>query len=109
MPEGGETAPEGGETVPEGGETLPEGGETSEGETNQTGEVESGEENMNFTCAQFIPVQSGDTCFRLWISNGLTEDEFFDLNPDIDCSLLQIGQEICIRGLSNSKLNAIFF
>ena len=45
-------------------------------------------------CQTYI-VQSGDTCYNIWKSKGQTEAQFYALNPGINCSALQIGQQIC--------------
>ncbi|GMH44035.1 hypothetical protein BSKO_11969 [Bryopsis sp. KO-2023] len=42
-------------------------------------------------------VKSGDTCFDLWVENGLTEEEFRDLNPQLNkACALDVGDELCL-------------
>ena len=44
-------------------------------------------------------VVGGDTCYKIGQANGLTVDEILELNPNLDCPGLQIGQTIClVRG-----------
>lgn len=39
----------------------------------------------------------GDTCWSLSIAHGISVDDIRMLNPRIDCDLLQIDAEICVR------------
>ncbi|KLO05526.1 hypothetical protein SCHPADRAFT_946835 [Schizopora paradoxa] len=36
------------------------------------------------------------TCFNIFTNANLTADQFAQFNPGLDCSLLQIGQKVCI-------------
>jgi hypothetical protein len=47
-------------------------------------------------CENDYVVQGGDTCWQISIKKGISLDTFFSLNPDIDCSNLQIGQIVCV-------------
>ncbi|GMH39231.1 hypothetical protein BSKO_07129 [Bryopsis sp. KO-2023] len=49
-------------------------------------------------CPRVHTVESGDICYNIWRSNGLTEKQFRDLNPGINCNALQIGQRLCVGG-----------
>lgn len=44
---------------------------------------------------QSYTVKSGDTCYSIWTAHGQTEAQFDALNPGINCSNLQIGQQVC--------------
>ncbi|KAK9765644.1 sterol-binding protein [Basidiobolus ranarum] len=48
------------------------------------------------TCRERYVVESGDYCFAIWSKFGLSESEFYELNPGIDCSKLQVGQSVCV-------------
>ncbi|KAE9551109.1 hypothetical protein FO519_005687 [Halicephalobus sp. NKZ332] len=41
-----------------------------------------------------------DTCRKIWTSNNITEEQFYELNPEIYCGVffgvLNIGDEVCI-------------
>uniref|UniRef100_A0A914C4X0 LysM domain-containing protein n=1 Tax=Acrobeloides nanus TaxID=290746 RepID=A0A914C4X0_9BILA len=49
-------------------------------------------------CTKYYTVQSGDYCYKIWTDNGLTQQQFYSLNPGIDCNNLQIGQSVCVGG-----------
>uniref|UniRef100_A0A914EFS5 LysM domain-containing protein n=1 Tax=Acrobeloides nanus TaxID=290746 RepID=A0A914EFS5_9BILA len=55
---------------------------------------------IGFACDKGYTVQSGDTCWAIWTNNGMSEQQFYDLNPGINCNDLQIGQVVCISGSS---------
>lgn len=48
-------------------------------------------------CSKTYKIVAGDYCYKIWTDNNLTESEFHDLNPNINCDALQIGQEICLK------------
>ena len=48
-------------------------------------------------CSKYVKVASGDYCYKLWTDNGLTEAQFHDFNPGINCDALQLGQNICVK------------
>ncbi|KAL0045876.1 hypothetical protein WJX82_007309 [Trebouxia sp. C0006] len=53
----------------------------------------------SLSCGSKTIVQSGDTCFQLWSSNDLTEQQFATLNPTVypSCgSSLQTGVSVCL-------------
>ena len=39
-------------------------------------------------CSKFQTVVSGDICWDLAITNGLTLDEFYTCNPNVKCKVL---------------------
>lgn len=47
-------------------------------------------------CGGLYVVQVGNSCWQLWTDNGLTEQQFRDLNPGLDCTALQPGQSVCV-------------
>eukprot|EP00243_Klebsormidium_subtile_P004007 TRINITY_DN1778_c1_g1_i1.p1 TRINITY_DN1778_c1_g1~~TRINITY_DN1778_c1_g1_i1.p1 ORF type:complete len:245 (-),score=55.01 TRINITY_DN1778_c1_g1_i1:499-1233(-) len=49
-------------------------------------------------CSKYYTVKDGDICFNIWNTFGLSSDQFYALNPGIDCDNLQIGQQVCIQG-----------
>jgi LysM repeat protein len=49
------------------------------------------------TCTSYYTVKSGDSCYSIAQSNGLTVDQLLSLNPTLDSQCnLQIGQSICL-------------
>ncbi|KAI8324491.1 ADC synthase [Martensiomyces pterosporus] len=50
----------------------------------------------DFLCARTYIVQSGDTCWRIAQTFGLTTDALLSLNPDLNCNSLYIGQSVCL-------------
>uniref|UniRef100_A0A914EGU9 LysM domain-containing protein n=1 Tax=Acrobeloides nanus TaxID=290746 RepID=A0A914EGU9_9BILA len=55
---------------------------------------------IGFACNQGYTVKSGDTCYAIWTNNGMSSQQFYSLNPGINCNDLQIGQVVCISGSS---------
>eukprot|EP00884_Botryococcus_braunii_P012498 jgi/Botrbrau1/21249/Bobra.39_2s0043.1 len=49
-------------------------------------------------CTKYYTVKSGDTCYIIWTTYGLSSATFYVLNPGIKCNNLQIGQQVCIAG-----------
>lgn len=45
-------------------------------------------------CTQLYTIKSGDICYDIWTKNGLTSEQFYKLNPGINCNNLQIGQQV---------------
>lgn len=43
-------------------------------------------------------MQNGQTCYTIWTANGISEAEFYALNPNVDCAKLQAGQSLCVAG-----------
>lgn len=48
------------------------------------------------TCANPYTIRSGDYCYSIYTSKGMTSDRFYSLNPGIDCANLQVGQIVCV-------------
>ncbi|DBA95874.1 TPA: hypothetical protein ACH3X1_001414 [Trebouxia sp. C0004] len=40
--------------------------------------------------------QAGDQCWNLVYTNDMTVDDFFEHNPDIDCSAIYVGTQVCV-------------
>jgi chitinase len=53
-------------------------------------------------CTKSVSVKSGDTCWALWTNNGLSEAQFSQLNPGVNCGNLQIGQSLCVGGSASA-------
>ncbi|CAL8461580.1 g1111 [Coccomyxa elongata] len=53
------------------------------------------------TCTKVVTVQNGQTCYTIWTANGISEAEFYSLNPTVDCAKLQAGQSLCVAGSSS--------
>jgi LysM repeat protein len=47
-------------------------------------------------CTKYHTVVSGDTCYDIATAAGITEPVFESYNPGIVCTLLQVGQSVCI-------------
>jgi hypothetical protein len=43
------------------------------------------------SCGKTQVVVSGDTCYSIYTAAGITSDEFYSLNPGINCNALQVG------------------
>lgn len=43
------------------------------------------------TCAATHTVKAGETCYSIYTEAGITADEFAQLNPGLNCNLLQAG------------------
>jgi LysM repeat protein len=48
------------------------------------------------SCTRYYVVQSGNTCYSISLSSGLTLDAFLAKNIGINCGNLQIGQAVCL-------------
>ncbi|KAF9033999.1 hypothetical protein BDZ89DRAFT_947610, partial [Hymenopellis radicata] len=49
------------------------------------------------SCTATYSVQSGDNCDLIASKNSISNYQLTTLNPSMDCSLLQIGQSLCIK------------
>lgn len=49
-------------------------------------------------CLKKIHVKEGDTCYTIWTSQHLTEKQFMDMNEELNCGMLEIGNEVCVDG-----------
>ncbi|KAH7717458.1 speract/scavenger receptor domain-containing protein [Aphelenchoides avenae] len=47
-------------------------------------------------CKKTYTVKQGDSCWKVWTDNKLTEAKFRSLNPKVNCDALQIGAKVCI-------------
>ncbi|CAO4381132.1 unnamed protein product [Caenorhabditis nigoni] len=47
-------------------------------------------------CTKFYRINSGDYCYKIWTENGLSERQFLEMNPGIDCNKIAIGQQVCV-------------
>ncbi|KAJ7918372.1 hypothetical protein B0H13DRAFT_290146 [Mycena leptocephala] len=45
---------------------------------------------------KFATVASGSTCFSIAQAAGITTDQLLSFNPGLDCSVLALGQKLCI-------------
>ena len=43
------------------------------------------------TCAATHTVKAGETCYSIYTAAGITADKFAQLDPGINCNLLQAG------------------
>lgn len=59
------------------------------------------EDPFSKSCTKVHTVQGGDTCFKLWQANAISDQTFRSLNPGINCSNLQIGQRLCVGSTSS--------
>ncbi|ONK64315.1 uncharacterized protein A4U43_C07F24410 [Asparagus officinalis] len=50
-------------------------------------------------CKEVHGVKNGDTCFDVTRKFNLTPGEFIDLNPNLVCKKLFIGQWLCVNGI----------
>jgi len=48
-------------------------------------------------CAKAFTVASGDTCYQIASTNGLSLSQLATLNKGLDCNNLQIGQTLCLK------------
>ena len=47
-------------------------------------------------CSQYYTIQSGDICYNIAQNNGIDVNTLLSWNSGLDCSNLQIGQQICV-------------
>ncbi|CCD64335.2 LysM domain-containing protein [Caenorhabditis elegans] len=59
---------------------------------------EAGAATSEVDCSKKITVKPGDTCFSIWTSQKMTQQQFMDINPELDCDKLEIGKEVCVTG-----------
>ncbi|EGT32879.1 hypothetical protein CAEBREN_10426 [Caenorhabditis brenneri] len=48
------------------------------------------------SCTKTYKVASGDYCYKIWTDNGLSEEEFKDMNDNLNCNSLSVGQTVCV-------------
>lgn len=65
-------------------------------------------------CTRTYTVKSGDTCYGIAQSQGVSVDVIYSLNPDVasDCSNLEIGQVLCLAkddsGGNSTSLTTVY-
>ncbi|KAI5007382.1 hypothetical protein ZWY2020_050827 [Hordeum vulgare] len=52
------------------------------------------------TCNKVSAVQQGETCASLAEDSGLTQEDFLDFNPNINCVRIFVGQWVCLDASS---------
>jgi hypothetical protein len=54
--------------------------------------------NSNTVCStgRIYVVQSGDTCFLIGLTFGYSHMNLFNLNANLDCNMLMVGQRLCV-------------
>ena len=57
------------------------------------------------SCDNQHTVQAGEYCWLIATDNGLSMDDFYSLNPGLDCNNLQIGVVVCVGGGSGPSPN----
>jgi peptidoglycan/xylan/chitin deacetylase (PgdA/CDA1 family) len=55
------------------------------------------------SCKTYHTVVKGDNCYKIWTKYGLTESSLKKLNSNISCSILHVGDKICVKGSSGSS------
>ncbi|CAI0434415.1 unnamed protein product [Linum tenue] len=54
--------------------------------------------SARLVCDTVYGFQSGDTCFDLAKASNLTDKGFLDINPNLNCDDIFVGQWICTSG-----------
>ncbi|KAI4312105.1 hypothetical protein MLD38_036957 [Melastoma candidum] len=50
-------------------------------------------------CTGMYSVKKGDTCFSIYTKNKVTREDFYSMNPNVDCRDLFVGQWLCTMAL----------
>ncbi|MBA0628634.1 hypothetical protein Godav_023329 [Gossypium davidsonii] len=50
------------------------------------------------TCVSIYGQQEGDTCFSITQAFNLTFDFFLQINPNLNCDTIFVGQWLCVDG-----------
>ncbi|KAK8510381.1 hypothetical protein V6N12_011750 [Hibiscus sabdariffa] len=50
------------------------------------------------TCVSIYGQQEGDTCFSISQAFNLTVDAFLQLNPNLNCDKIFVGEWLCVNG-----------
>ncbi|KAK8510383.1 hypothetical protein V6N13_100411 [Hibiscus sabdariffa] len=50
------------------------------------------------TCVSIYAQQDGDTCFSISQAFNLTVDAFLQLNPNLNCDKIFVGEWLCVDG-----------
>jgi chitinase len=71
--------------------------------TTSTSTTSSATATSTAACTKTYTVAGGDYCYKIAEDHGLTLDEFLALNPTLDCSLLDIGQTVCVSSTETTS------
>uniref|UniRef100_A0A8R1HFL0 Chitinase n=1 Tax=Caenorhabditis japonica TaxID=281687 RepID=A0A8R1HFL0_CAEJA len=55
-------------------------------------------------CTKTYKVAAADYCYKIWTDNGLSEVQFMQMNENLDCLKLALGQEVCTSIDGNPKV-----
>ncbi|KDN33658.1 hypothetical protein RSAG8_13251, partial [Rhizoctonia solani AG-8 WAC10335] len=77
--------------------------------TIQTTSVPATTQTIFDTSTDTIPYERRDTCYNLATANGKQLNQFMALNPGLNCSILQAGDEACIEGLCGRFYKVRYF
>uniref|UniRef100_A0A1I7V2B2 LysM domain-containing protein n=1 Tax=Caenorhabditis tropicalis TaxID=1561998 RepID=A0A1I7V2B2_9PELO len=47
-------------------------------------------------CIAKYKIKEGDTCFKIWTSQNLTDRQFMEMNEGLNCNGLAVGKEVCV-------------
>ena len=53
---------------------------------------------MSQQCSFPYTVKSGDYCWAIMNTYGVSSQTFYSLNPGLDCNNLKVGQVLCLQG-----------
>ncbi|CAF0797668.1 unnamed protein product [Brachionus calyciflorus] len=54
------------------------------------------------SCSSYYTVKQGDYCYLIAQNNGISLNDFYNLNNGINCNSLQVGKTVCISGGGDS-------
>ena len=57
--------------------------------------------SAQINCSYYYTVKPGDQCYLMVNLTGISIDQFYILNPGINCNSLQIGQLVCLSSKGN--------
>ncbi|OIT01721.1 hypothetical protein A4A49_03197 [Nicotiana attenuata] len=58
----------------------------------------TGKSDANLVCSSVYGAELGDTCLGVAEEFKLTAVEFGDLNPNMNCNAIFVGQWLCVAG-----------
>ncbi|KAK8275488.1 hypothetical protein V6Z12_D10G140600, partial [Gossypium hirsutum] len=65
----------------------------------ETGFIEHGKaKELTPTCVSIYGQQEGDTCFSITQAFNLTLDFFLQINPNLNCDSIFVGEWLCVDG-----------
>ncbi|KAI8376980.1 hypothetical protein BD560DRAFT_60275 [Blakeslea trispora] len=69
----------------------------------------SGSSSSSSGCAKTHKATNSDTCAKLAKSNGISLNQFYSLNPQVNksCSNLNTGKTYCVKGGSSNKVTSL--